>query len=381
MSAIRSYRNGHTGIYSLSGSCTSLGGSDVSTTLYGVCAKPHEDAFVVTHQPGNINPLGLSAGERVVTINGISGPSLVDHILAGPVCGSGTANDDVRHEHAAEALFGSLRAGDTLTIEGLDGETRIVTAGPPSAGFGAVCRFPAGASGQALVEAILRPDGVAVIRLRRFYLLPGEPGHFDAKTAEEYQQLLDHLIGTVKTAFDTVAPTATGIIWDIRANAGGASLVGFAIAAGMPGFTEVPIARCSTRVAASVPPAYFHYGPDYDLVENTTFTFTGPTALLIDGMAISAADYFARAVMLGTDTRIFGRPTAGAYGGGGAGFTLDPERGLYMGYDPYKCDDIDGVPLETTSVPPDQWVEYAPMDLANGVDTVLEAAATWVLSE
>ena len=96
---------------------------------------------------------------------------------------------------------------------------------------------------------------------------------------------------------------------------------------------------------------------------------------------MSAGDYFVLAVHEATDARIFGRPAAGAYGGGGSWLYLDAAQQYYLSYDPYRCNDPDGVPLEMRSIQPDNWVEYEPADLAQGIDTVLEAAASWALQQ
>ncbi len=125
-------------------------------------------------------------------------------------------------------------------------------------------------------------------------------------------------------------------------------------------------------------------GPDYDLAPdaNEPFAFDGPTALLTDGRSISAGDYFALAVARGTDVPIYGRPSAGAYGGGGQTTSINDARGLGLGFDPFRCNVPDtGEALETQAVVPDVFVEYAPEDLAIGRDTVLETAVEALLLE
>jgi len=378
--AMRAYRNGHSGLISTQSSCYDLGGADASTTRYGVCAKPYADHFVVANQAGTSNPLGLALGERVTAVNGIANEALTDWVMSGPLCGNGAGNAAVRHEHAAAALFNRVRPGDILTVVAVNGQERTVTVGPPLPSP-ATCRHPAGPFHAPMIEAELRPDGVAVMRLRRFHLLQGEPGWIEVTSNEDLALLLEAMIGQIQTAFETVAPQAVGIIWDVRGNTGGASPVGFEIAAGMPGAVSVPIARCTTRIPDSDPVAYYHYGPNYDLQPTDTFAFDRPTAVLTDGTSISAADYFARAVALGTDAMIFGRPTAGAYGGGGVGQLIDDERGYYLSFDPFRCNDIDGTPLETQSVQPHVEVDVEPADLAAGIDTIEETAAAWILAQ
>ncbi len=376
-SVVRSFKNGHAGIYGATASCFDLGAADLGYTAYGVCAKPYEDDFVVTHQPGLTNPLGLSRGDRIVGLNGDTGADMQEAILSRPLCANGAGNHDVDHEHAAEALFGVLRRGDELLVEDLEGNVRTVVATAPNASV-APCRFPAGPTQAPLVSGELRDDGVAVIRLTRFTLFPGEPGYVSVQTEADAWVLIENMIDQVVEVFDDLEPTAQGIVWDARGNIGGASPVAFEIAAGMPGATETPIARCTTRIAGSDPVDYDVFGPDYDLFPSTTLQTNKPTAVLIDGLSISAGDYFARAVSLATAAPIFGRPSAGAYGGGGQGAYVGAGDRFYMGVDPFRCNDTDGVALETRSVQPDVWVDYEPADLAVGLDTVEEAAAAWV---
>lgn len=161
----------------------------------------------------------------------------------------------------------------------------------------------------------------------------------------------------------------------MRSNFGGATPEALAIAAGMPGAREMEIAACTTRIAGTSPPRYAPTGPDYELTPGSAFDFDGPAAVLVDGRSFSAEDYFARAAKIGTDAVIVGTPTSGAYGGSGATFAIEADTPLMASYDPTRCNDSDGEPLETRGVQPDVPVEYDPEDLAEGRDTVLEAAA------
>jgi C-terminal processing protease CtpA/Prc len=375
--ALQTYRNGHSSVGLTTSYCRDAGGADVSMTAYGVCAKPYKDHFVVTHQPGTRNPLGLSPGDRVVALNGRHGDAMVDAIMSGALCTNGAGNDDVRHEHAAESLFSTIRVGDELTVIDALGTERSVVVQTDGSGY-VECRFPAGSINQPLIDVETRADGVAVMRLRRFFLFSDEPGYIEVTTEEELWEYVDNMIEKIRTEFAAVEPLATGIIWDVRGNIGGASPVGFEIAAGMPGAASTPLARCTTRIPGTNPAEYWQMGPDYDLTPSSTFATSKRTAVLTDGLTISAGDYFALAVRLGTEAAIFGRPTAGAFGGGGAWTHLDSEQKYFVAYDPYRCNDLTGEALEMRSTQPDTWVEYEPEDLAAGIDTVLETAAQWV---
>lgn len=376
---IEGFRNGHTSMFRTDVACRDLGGADHGMTSYGVCAVPFEDGFVITHQPGSANPLGLAPGERVVAWNGQRGVEMIDGLLATPLCSNGDGHHSGRHDHAAAVLFSVLRPGDLLEIVGLDGHSREVVVGEIEAPW-VECRFPAGPSAEPWIEASLRDDGILVVTLRRFILFAGEEGYIEVVTEADAVRLIDTMIAQAR---DVVAPYADrirGIIWDARGNIGGASPVGFAIVAGMQSAVPTPIARCTTRIEETDPIAYLEAGPDYDIVEDNRLHVDAPAALLIDGRTVSAGDYFARATALAAPgVRIFGRPSAGAYGSA-LGTTLASAPELYVTYDPYRCNDVDGAPLETHPTVPDELVDLAPADLAAGVDTVVERAAEHLLA-
>ncbi len=379
---VRAFRNGHSAVFA-NGGCTALGGADSYTTKYGVCGHPLGETIAVSERLST-SPLDLAPGDVVTALNTLTGNAMTREILSRALCSSGPANEEGDRALAAGSLFAVLQPGDVLTVQGLDGETRevaVTTSGSTLADYcgaipGTVNTF------EPLVAAHLRDDGVAVVRLSRMILVQGEPGNISVTNEETWLQYIDNMIAQVKDAFDQVAPDATALVWDIRGNIGGASPLGFAIAEGLRGARQTPIARCFLRDFGTDPVTYSPTGDDYELSpdEDEPFAFAGPTALLIDDRAISAADYFALAVDRGTDVEIYGRPSAGAYGGGGQSTTIDQSRGLGLAFDPYRCNDpVTGDALETQVVVPDHFIEYAPADLAEGRDTVLEAAAAALL--
>lgn len=365
---------GHATFYeATSYTCTAIDGAgDGGASRYGACAVPHRDGVLISVAEDG-NALGLSPGDLVTAVDGVGGDALFDWSLNRPVCSGGAASEQARLEEAARSFFAALPVGAQLTVRAPDGVERTVEVPAPSALDWLYCRDALGRDTNHVARAELRDDGVAVIHLPGFVPLGG----FDPNTDPWAQ--MEALEDDILAEFDSVKDDATAIIWDVRGNIGGASPVGFTIAGGMPGATEVAIARCTTRIPNTQPPEYNHAGPDYDLTINDKFAFDGPVAVLTDGRTISAGDYFARAVALGTDAVLVGTPTSGAYGGSGATFPIAGELGLVAAYDPFRCNDALGDPLETRGVEPHHTVEYDPMDLAAGVDTVLEHAAAELL--
>lgn len=349
--------------------CSVFDAGDGGLSLLGACAVPYQDDFVIT-QVTPTNVLGLSPGDRIVGIDDDTGEDMYDYSLQLPVCGVGAASDQARREEAARSLFSALPPGVELTVVDVDGNQRIQTV-PQQQTDRIYCRDPLGRDTNFAANAYTRDDGVAVIHLPGFAPVGGWGTGDPYAAIAVFQEEIHGFFELVKDA--------PALIWDVRSNTGGASPIGFAIAAGMPGARSTPLARCSTRIPDSDPPDYWYQGPDYDLEPGSEFDFSGPVAVLIDGRSISAADYFARAVKLGTDALLVGTPSAGAYGGSGQYEVISQQPHLVAGLDPYRCNDLNGEPLETHSVHPDLLVEYLPEDLAAGVDTVMEAAAAALL--
>lgn len=369
-------RVGHTFIYDAQDfTCADINGAgDSSISRLGACAVAHNDGFIVTFV-GDENPLGLSKGDMIVAAEGNTSEDLISYSLARPVCEGGAASEQALAENAARSFFSALPEGITLRVRDPQGTLRdVITPAPlddPAQWLS--CFEPLGRAQNFVAQSRVRPDGVAVIRLTRFTPLNG----FDLQ--QDIQLQIDALKQELKAEFDKVK-TADAIIWDVRSNPGGASPVGFSIVEGMPGAKAVGIARCSTRVAHTDPPRYNYFGPNYNLEPQTLFGFDGPVALLIDGRTFSAGDYFALAASLGSDALIVGTQTAGAYGGSGPSEDLPGTFGLTLGLDPFRCNDLDGNPLEMRGTLPDVWVDYDPIDLSQGVDTLEEEAAALLLN-
>jgi len=351
--------------------CSGLAGAGDSTeSTLGACAVPRGQDFLVTATlPGNA--LGLHPGDLIEAVDGRTGAAMYDLVLDQPACGAGTASDQARREEAARSLFSALPAGTPLSVRALDGTETTVSV-PAQQNDRLWCGDPLGRNTNFVARAHRRSDGVAVIDLPSF----APPDGF---TDENWEAEMAVFQREIQDVFTTVSD-APALIWDVRSNLGGASPVAFAIAAGMPGARPMPIARCSTRIAGTDPPAYRHAGPDYDLVPGSEFDYAGRVAILIDGRTLSAGDYFALAVKTATDALVVGTPSSGAFGGIGNVVDIATDPNLVVGYDPYRCDDVSGQPLETHGTEPDLRVEYDPTDIAAGVDTVLEAAAAALLT-
>jgi C-terminal processing protease CtpA/Prc len=152
--------------------------------------------------------------------------------------------------------------------------------------------------------------------------------------------------------------------------------VGLAIVGGFASARATNVSYCKTRIPGSSPPDFYpdQYAP-YEVTVGGPFAYAGKVAVVTDGLAYSAGDYFPLAVVRASDAPLIGTSTAGAYGGGRAPIDLDGPPKLTCNYDPTGCfDAADDAPLEGAPPAPTVAVEYDPADLAAGKDTMIERA-------
>ena len=347
-----------------------------NTSRLGVCGRPRGDAIVVTFAQAD-NPLGLEPGDLVTGAGPDDGEAMLEAAARRPVCGASAPSVSSRRTMAAASFFGTVPVGMELRIERVDGTTETLVA--PEGGGVISCQDPLGRDIAFDADSYLRPDGVGVIRLPRFFPLnhplPPNP------TPADIDALIEAMRQPVIAAFEQVK-SAPAIVWDARSNYGGITPVGLEIVGGMPSAQAMPISSCRARIEGSDPPAFssFTYA-EYAIAVGGAFAYTGEVAVLIDGLDYSAADYFPYAVtQAAPGTLLVGTPTAGAYGGAGPQLTFDGPPLIGATIDPNRCADVDETPLEGHAVPPDLLVEYDRQDLAAGVDTVMEAAVAALLA-
>jgi C-terminal processing protease CtpA/Prc len=301
-----------------------------------------------------------------VEVDGRAGQAMLDDALAHAFCGVGSSSTSHRRFAAATSLLGAVHVGSRVSVVHRDGTTETKTVERLQKPL--MCRFPAAGAHAYPAKTVLRSDGVAVITVPSF-LLPTRPALSEDELAE-----------AIAVEFDK-AKTASGIVWDLRGNPGGATMIALAIVGGMPGFARGTLAKCASRKIGSMP---FEEQPGTAFVfqpsPSARFAFRGKVAVAIDGLTTSAGDYFALAASTMThgEASLVGAETAGAYGGVGEGYEFGDLAPLRFTADVVRCTDPSGAPLERRGVVPSTAIELEPDDLANGRDTVLEAAAARV---
>ncbi len=344
-----------------------------NSSRFGVCGRPHGDDIVVTFARAG-NPLGLEAGDLITAENGVSGDALFDLVQSRPTCGAVYPATSGKRASAAASYFGSVPAGAKLSVTPVSGATPYSLDVPEQFDSQPTrCADALGRDVQFNIRAETRSDGVAVIRLPRFFPLGKSPPTNPA----DAQKFIDDFIAELATEFDKVK-SAPMLIWDIRGNGGGITPAGLAIAGGMPTAKATDVSYCVNRISGTNPPSFgAQKYAIYAVTPGGPFAYTGKVAVVVDGLAYSAADYFPLAVSKATATPLVGSASAGAYGGAGSTPSLGGVPEMLANADANNCKDAaTDASLEGTAVAPDLAVEYEPQDLAKGVDTLLEAAAT-----
>lgn len=344
------------------------------TSRFGVCGRPSSAGLAVTFARSG-NKLGLALGDTVTSAGDDAGDAMFEASYRRPVCGGVFPAASGRRYAGAASFFGSVPAGTKLVVRALDGTTRDVTVPSENDAKTTDCTDPFARSHQIYAEASVRPDGVAVIRLPSFYpfdkQLPANP------TQAEFDAFVAAYQGEIKKVFDTVK-SAPGIVWDARGNTGGITTVGLTIVAGFSTARKTAVSYCRTRTKGSSPPAYdAERYAIYGVEPGGPFAYAGKVAVVTDGLAYSAGDYFPLAVAKASNAPVVGSASAGAYGGGNGPIDVDGPPKLSANYDPSACfDGVTDKPLEGAPLPPKVAVEYDAKDLAARRDTIVERAVS-----
>lgn len=360
---------GHQGLY-LEEGCGRL----VPSTGYsvrGACGRPHPRGIVVTNVAAG-NPLGLAPGDLVVRLGATEGRAILTELADRPYCTTSSPGVAYRATEVSASFADLARAKERLEIERPDGTKRTVTIPEgPLEGPGLSCIDPLGRA-RVPAEATLLPSGVGVIRLPSF-VDPEQPFPTNATDIEAYAETFRVKIDA---AFAKVK-SAKAIVWDVRGNTGGMTVIGLGILGGMPGLKPGPLSSCVARKAGSDPPAFdTQRYAEYAISADARYAYTGKVAILIDGFGYSATDYFAYGAKMGTGALLVGSETAGGFGATSDTKSFAGPPKFSVSVDLNLCSDATNKPLEGRSVAPDVVVDYDPKDLAAGKDTVLERAIT-----
>ncbi len=346
-----------------------------NNSLRGACGRPHTRGIVVTSVSSK-NALGLQKGDLVVGLGSARGHDVLGALADRPMCTASMPSASARETFTATTFADLLAPGEEIEVESPDGTTRTVKVPDDAIDVSSAlsCTDPFSRP-LVVVESEIRPDGVGVIRLPGF-TDPEQKFPVDGTGIDQYRAKFE---AKILAAFEKVK-SAPAIVWDVRGNGGGLTLVGLNIASGFPGARAEPISYCEVRKPDTDPPAFEQFSvAEYLLTPGGPFAYSGKVAVLIDGLDYSAADYFPLAIKTRTNATLVGAPSAGAFGATSGTKSFDGPPAFDVSIDVYRCSSSETrTPLEGNGITPHVAVEYDPKDLAAGKDTVLERAVSLV---
>ena len=273
-----------------------------NNSRFGVCGRPRGDDIVVTFARAG-NALGLEAGDLITAEDGVSGDALFNLVQSRPTCGAVYPATSGKRAAAAASYFGSVPAGAKLSVTPVSGAAPYSLEVPEQFDPQPTrCADALGRDIQFNIRAETRSDGVAVIRLPRFFPL----GKVPPTNPADAQKFIDDFIAELAAEFDKVK-AAPMLVWDIRGNTGGITPAGLAIAGGMQTAKATNVSYCVNRIAGSNPPSFgAQKYAIYAVTPGGPFAYSGKVAVVVDGLAYSAADYFPLAVRKATSTPLVG---------------------------------------------------------------------------
>ena len=385
------------------GDCNRNAGSPFAFSLdsyFGACTRIAGDDIVVTYVAPDpeVNRMALGKGDRIVALKtlgseNLTGQALLDRLAATPLCQWSVPNDSARLDTAAANLFAVLEPGEVISVVSPSGDTRDITVPARSDWIGCYDGASRPEFNDEMFKAYQRPDGVVIVVMSTFGSHPDHPFPSPLNVAAYTQWITEsiELVTAAITAFEDV----TGLVYDVRGNRGGAQEYAMALLAQLPA-TEGAIGNCYARVPMSSPPTFSdeaEYPFPYDFLAGDVLPPPPITALgnirqavVTDGFSASATDWMAHYAQM-HDIPVIGRPASGSYGyrvnSSCVVKDIAPVNantpGIYNYISGARCLDGAGMPLEGVSSV-DVAVELNANDVANGVDTQLEAAAALVLA-
>ncbi len=345
-------------------------------TYSGACLTPLEDDSLLVTRVDPDNPAGLVPGDRVLGYDGWAWRHLRTRLVqAGlPVCGYHSSADLAQDMNWQSALLNNHHLFDTLDLHrhGEAEPERIDT--EIFAGFYSdlVC------SDQLPVEGVELPytdyDGSHGAAETSWGVLEGTNiGYiyvyaWSGDVTTDFGTAVSELMGT------------DGLIIDQRYNNGGgtgAAMGGLALL-----FQEdvEHIMNCAVRDDPDdyTSMAINSWGWHAFEADPSTY-YDRPIAVLVGPRAISAGDLFPVYMTHHPRARRFGRTTDGSFGSIASTWAPDPYvADLYMAYTYAACIDPDMSWLQGAEAPPETEVWLDPEDVAEGRDTVVEAALAWI---
>jgi hypothetical protein len=322
------------------------------------------------------HPLGLEPGDEIIGYEGVKWTDIVEELMDFhiPIYGSSSTNDEARnHDLLISAginwhMFGTIdilkySTGDTLHLS-LEPMLQMT---PENMIFAEQMDIP----------GVPKPD----------YGQPGSYGIIENSNIG-YIYIYNHLTGTINQIFLEAAQNlynTDGLIIDLRADVGG--FIDNNLNSGLDllineKITELKyVTRCSPTELYSL----CDYSQNwFDFTPNPQTFYSKPIAVLIGPKCSSLGDWTAYRFKSFPNVRFLGQTSAAAVGTSTGYYDYPGLPGNYNGWVMYTQDGDSYLPnnpnqyLSGVHFPLDKDVWLTKEDAANGFDTVVEEAVSWI---
>ncbi len=350
---------------------------------FGALLTPLPDSVLLVYQSFSDHPIGLEPGDLVLGYDGVLWKDIYPRLLEAelplflnPVHAGADEANYYYAMHAAGLnwhLFDTIdivkySSGDTLHFDTnlLSGQTRVLWGKeqipPPGV------PWPNRTLGQRVGSGIIDGTNIGMITVTSWSF----DAQFDIRAKFE-QAVIDMMF----------EHEADGIIFDFRYNTGGGALAREGLERL---FNEtVPTVGFDQRVPGSADHLAMEPDPlrrEANLViqgQGGTF-FDKPIAILIGPGSISAGELEARRLSFHPRARIFGLPASGSNTGSDFISIGDSNWLVSRGHSTQYLVSTHEY-IARTALEPDERVWFTRDDVANGIDTVIQAARDWITAE
>jgi len=342
----------------------------------GAGLTPLDDNTLLVYKTVENHPLGLEPGDRVLGYDGVPWTELYHELLTAqlPLIGWWWGSSEYTFDYSFMVSAGmNWHLFDTIDIlKYSTGETVHL-----STTLMADFDTPIQITEQVDVPGVPIPDMEAGERVKFGIINGTQIGYiyvmsWTGPVEVEFYNALATLMNDYET---------TGLIIDYRTNYGGwfvYPLPGYSLLYNTRETTVNFGGRCSPDDQLSMCP--FNYTGWFVIPGNSSNYYDRPIAVLVGPGAVSVGDQAPRWIKSHPMVRLFGRPTAGAYTS-----VADVDLGYvdwacrYTPWNTFIAGDPDNY-LTHSMLEIDEDVWLAPDDVAQGHDTVVEAAETWINS-
>lgn len=333
----------------------------------GACVTEIQDNLVVYKTSTSFQG-GLQLGDTLLAIDGRTKEQVLTDAEQQPRSWVAYSTDAHRRANLVDSLLFRAMTDKVFTVRHANGEQEeIPVRVAQSQQAWLKCDGRMGVANTTKhsfgIESATLEGNVLYVRLPMF-------GGYD----ERGQFVAEPLIPVLRDLF-TQSSTMKGTVLDLRGNPGGSPSIYQALASWLyPDATDLFLCR------SKMGPGHSDLGPRWAMTSepDTTLQNTKPLAVLTNASSMSCADFTPAFLHLSGRAKTFGEPTSGAFGNGNS---TEQITNWHLGYNDITCMDTQGNVLEGHPPAVDFSVQFRIEDVGQQVDTTVEEARTWVVSQ